>query len=305
MSFASATPLPATPNGVAGKGTPTGQSTQAKHRRSRHLNVAAAAVGILTAAVIVSAFAFFISGGRWFIVSTPSMGRTAPVGTFVLTAPIGQSQLLPGQIITFHPPTDPAEIYTHRIISNDNGAIRTRGDINGALDPWTLGRSDIIGRTIGVIPDLGWLIRGLPYLLIGVPVLWGVTRKFLSPPNRVAARVLGLSLLASVIAVVLKPFVGIVMLATFVEDGSAKATVVSTGMFPLRVQALGGTHVNLADGMVGTVSTPTAGHIGAYSVATSLHLPFLGWVLLGVFCAAPLIWCLIVGLPQREAGETE
>lgn len=309
--------MPVTPEDVAGKAARGRQSSHGRAPRAlrtsglrgakglRGIHVLVFAVVFLFTVIFLTASVFYLSGGRWFVVAAPSMGQTAPVGTFVLTAPVGAGRLLPGQIITFHPPAAPAQVYTHRIISNHKGVIQTRGDINSVSDPWTLDRSGIIGRAVAVVPGLGWLIRGLPYLVIGTVVLWVGTLRIVSLPNRAAVRITGLSLLVSIVAAVLKPFVGIAMLATFLEGGLTKATVVSTGLLPIRVQALGGTHVDLVDGMVGTVSAPSVGQVGGYSVATALHLPILGWVVLGLVCAAPLLWCLIVGLPASAAGESK
>ncbi|WP_434318962.1 S26 family signal peptidase [Leifsonia sp. P73] len=59
--------------------------------------------------------AFWSTGWRWFIVESPSMGRTAPVGTLVVTSPVSVSAVHVGDVITFHPPTSPDETYTHRV----------------------------------------------------------------------------------------------------------------------------------------------------------------------------------------------
>ncbi|RFA13148.1 hypothetical protein B7R22_14210 [Subtercola boreus] len=96
------------------------------------------AAAILLAVLLLAALVFFITGGRWFVVQTPSMGETAPVGTLILTTPTN-GQVAVGDIITFRPPTSPGEVYTHGIIAiSADGAISTRGDINGATDPWQL-----------------------------------------------------------------------------------------------------------------------------------------------------------------------
>ena len=101
---------------------------------------------VLTVAVVAVALGFQASGGRWFIVETPSMGQAAPVGTFVLTQPVAVGDLAVGDIVSFHPPTAPGEVYTHRIVSTDGGLVTTQGDINSVSDPWTLSDGDLIGR---------------------------------------------------------------------------------------------------------------------------------------------------------------
>ncbi|WP_367379197.1 S26 family signal peptidase [Subtercola boreus] len=104
----------------------------------RPVRVLLIAAAILLAVLLLAALVFFITGGRWFVVQTPSMGETAPVGTLILTTPTN-GQVAVGDIITFRPPTSPGEVYTHGIIAiSADGAISTRGDINGATDPWQL-----------------------------------------------------------------------------------------------------------------------------------------------------------------------
>jgi len=67
------------------------------------------------------------------MVTTPSMGPAAPVGTLILTRPVRIGDTRVGDIIAFHPPTEPRETFTHRVVTVDpDGGLRTRGDINGA-----------------------------------------------------------------------------------------------------------------------------------------------------------------------------
>ena len=257
-------------------------------------------VAIVAIALLASAALFRLNGGSWFIVETPSMGTAAPVGTFVLTGPTTRAELHVGDVIAFHPPTTPNETYTHRITAiSDAGLISTQGDINGAADPWQLTEQNVVGKATAIIPGLGWLIRGLPIVLLGLVVVWLVTSRVKVAPRKVAYRITGLSLVFSVAAFILKPFTGVVVEQIDVTDGTAKATVVGTGLLPIRVQADHGTYVDLVSGQIGHVTVPATANQDLYSISTALHLDFWGWVIFATTCCLPLLWTLIVGLPPR------
>jgi signal peptidase I len=301
ISMAPLVPVPV----PAGPG-PAGRRTDRLGARRSTLSAGlAAALVILVAVVAVAAAVFFGGGGRWFVVSTASMGEAAPVGTLVLTQAVAADELSVGEIITFRPPTAPGQVYTHRIEAiTASGTLSTRGDANGATDPWELGGSDVIGRAVAVLPAVGHAIRALPLLAIGLAALWALTARFVRPDDRSAARVLGASVVVSLTVFLLKPLVGVAILATAVENGSATATVVSTGVLPIRATVSGGTSVDLSSGMVGTLTAPVIGTADRYDVSTALNLPPAGWLVLGLVCALPLLWCLVVGLPART-GEQE
>jgi signal peptidase I len=275
-------------------------------RRSRSIaaNVligiaALAIVGMLAAAAI-----FFANGGRWFVVATPSMGTAAPVGTLVLTTPAAVPQLSVGDIISFHPPTAKSETYTHRIAAiSASGLISTKGDINGAPDPWALRPADLIGKASVVIPGLGWLIRAVPLLIIGIAVVWLVTRFVRSRQWRAAFRIVGAALTVSVAALILRPFTGLTVLQTNTTGHHANATVVSTGLLPIRVTAAHAQPLSLVDGQVGTISIPDFVAHHYYRLDTALNLDFWGWVVLILLCCIPFFAVLIFGLPPRDEHE--
>jgi signal peptidase I len=260
-------------------------------------------IGIATVALLSAliAIALFVAhGGRGFIVATPSMGTTAPVGTLLLTEPVHLTQLHVGDIISFHPPTAPAETYTHRITAISAGTLSTRGDINGASDPWRLRDGNLIGRATIVLPGIGWLIRGLPILAIGCSIVFGLSRLVTSLQLRSSFRILGVSLVVSFAAYVLKPFTGVQVLQTYVHGRTAGATVVSTGLLPIQVTAVHGTHVALLAGQVGQISIPTFLSDGYYKMASTLHLDGWQWIVFFLVCCLPLIAILIFGIPQKQ-----
>ena len=258
----------------------------------------------IAVALVAVAVVFQLMGGRWFIIETPSMGEAAPVGTFVLDNPTTTDQVRVGDVISFHPPTSPDEVYTHRVVEKtSDGGVITRGDINGANDAWTLEDADLVGKAWAVLPGLGWLVRSVPWLIGGAIVVWLLSRFARTAPRRASWFLVGLSLVASLIALILKPFVAVTILSTDADPAGATAKLVSTGLLPIRVQALGGSHVDLASGQVGNVDVPTLTTDGYYRLATTLDLGFWGWVVFVAVCCIPLLYVLVIGLPPETPDE--
>lgn len=257
--------------------------------------VVAAIAGML----LIASLLFLSAGGRWFVVETPSMGEAAPVGTFVVDMPVRAAALHVGDIVSFQVAAAPEATYTHRIIGIDaSGGIHTRGDINGATDPWTLTQENIVGSPVLLIPHLGWLFRAAPILLIGTLLIWILTSPFTDPITRSSLRVAGASLTTSYAAFILKPFVNVTMITNTATPTAVHATVVSSGMFPVRVDAHGGTSVHLVDGEVGRITISGLNRHGSYQLASNIDLDVFGWVLLIGMCLIPLVWCLAIGRIQ-------
>ncbi len=290
---------------VAGPETITGRRRGKSSRPTAKVLLPAflaVAVGLL---LLVAALGY-LGGMRWFIISTPSMGEAAPVGTLVVTAPVDLTELQVGDIVTFHPPTAPSQVYTHRVDSLTRGeGLLTRGDLNGAADPWIVHGDDVVGEAVSVLPGAGWLIRALPMVLIGSCVLWFLTRLVSDPGKRVAWRVLGLSLVVSIPAMVLSPFVAMSVLTTRMQPDGLEVSAVSTGMLPISVEANGGSSTQLVSGEMGTVSVSSVTESGEYHLASSLDLGPAGWVVLALVCGLPLMWCLVVGLPPAAEKDTD
>ncbi|MET0991659.1 MAG: signal peptidase I [Lacisediminihabitans sp.] len=281
---------------------------QGRHSARQQVSVRTLLVWVFSTLIVLlvaAALVFLAQGGRWFIVQTPSMGETAPVGTLILDAPVAAEDVAVGDIVTFHPPTDPRQVYTHRVVSiAADGALSTKGDINGAIDPWTLTSTDLIGTTVAVLPIVGWVLRAVPFLVGGVVFSWLLSFLFRSPAARSATRVVGLSVTTAVTAFVLHPFVGVVVETSRLTAHGAEATLVSTGILPITVSAVGGGKVSLASGELGVLSIPSLAENGHYALSSALDLPLVGWVVFGLVCSTPLLWCLIVGLPPKADRET-
>lgn len=243
--------------------------------------------------VLLAAALWWVTGGRWQSVATPSMGQAAPVGTLVLTRPVTTAQVHVGDIVTFRSPiTD--ETYTHRVIDIDpSGGLHSKGDINGAADPAVLHDKDLVGKVVARWWGIGWLLKALPLLLIGGLLIWYTTRRWVLPDRRLPVRMLGSSILVSITSLLLKPLVNFVVVVDLPSEGHTDLTLVSTGIFPIRVNATGGAHLDLVDGQIGALrATGDPGSHG-YQLTSAVHLTVIWWLVLIIIWLTPLMLGLL------------
>lgn len=262
---------------------------------SRSETVLAWSVAAIAALLLAAAVLFLSAGGRWFVVETPSMGEAAPVGTLVLDLPVDVDTLAVGDVVSFETDANPGVVYTHRIIAIDADGLHTRGDINGATDPWTLTQHDVIGTPALLVPHLGWLFRAAPILLVGTLLIWTLTSAFTDRVTRTCLRIAGGALTTSYAAFVLKPFVNVTTITNTSSPHGVEATIVSSGIFPVRVDAHGGNTVHLVDGQVGRVVIHELTKNGHYQLTSNIDLDPMGWAALVAVCLVPLVLCLAVG----------
>jgi hypothetical protein len=275
-------------------------------RTRRIIWISLASIGF---AFILIAAVFYLTGGRWFVIQTPSMGQYAPVGTLVLTTVAGLTGLHKGSTIAFHPPTAPAEVYFHRILSIGHGAIRTKGDINGTIDPWTLHAHDLVGGELVRFEGLGWIVEALPILLIGGLILQVITHFYVIGYWRFPVRVMGWSVLISLAAYIIRPFVRAVLLTQVVAHGAATSSLVPTGLFDLTAQAVRGSTTLLSPGEVGTVTTTHVATNGLFEVQLAPDLDLGAWLALAAVWLIPTLLCVIYAArhphPDRESDRAK
>lgn len=103
-----------------------------------------------------------------FVVGGPSMEPTIPVGAVVVTGPVSDPDLRPGDVVTMRVGPQQA-FFTHRIVRTveRDGAVwlETKGDNNAESDPSIVPASVVIGRVEHTIPILGYLIA-----LLSMPI---------------------------------------------------------------------------------------------------------------------------------------
>jgi signal peptidase len=123
-----------------------------------------------------------VLGYRTLTVLTGSMDPAYPAGSVVVVSQQPAAALHKGQVLVYEAPIDDHRVVTHRVteVFGDGGSyvVQTKGDANGAPDPW---RARIASPTVWTVrfgvPVLGSLIRLLrtpilhKVLVYGVPLL--------------------------------------------------------------------------------------------------------------------------------------
>ncbi|MBT2501291.1 S26 family signal peptidase [Curtobacterium sp. ISL-83] len=262
---------------------------------TRSETVLAWSVAAVAAVLLAAAVLFLTAGGKMFVVETPSMGEAAPVGTLVLDLPVDAASLHVGDIVSYRVPANPDVTYTHRVIAVGPTGIHTRGDVNGAVDPWTLTQENLVGSPVLMVPHIGWLFRAAPILLVGTLLILVLTSPFADRVTRGSLRIAGGALTAAYAAFVLKPFVAVTTITNTATPHQVHATVISSGMFPVRIDAHGGSSVHLVSGQVGRVTIDQLSANGHYDLTSSIDLDPAGWALLIGICLIPLVLCLAIG----------
>jgi signal peptidase I len=132
------------------------------------LGIAAVGIGILV----------FVAHAHFQTVTSGSMRPTISPGDVAVTQAVPVSSLKVGDVIVFYPPGVTAEPVMHRIVSLNNGLIKTRGDANNVDDPWQVTLSGTTAyRMVAVVPFLGWLTELqrpaliIAGLLVGLAIL--------------------------------------------------------------------------------------------------------------------------------------
>ncbi len=117
-----------------------------------------------SALLVVGVFAAtFGAGLRFYIVSSPSMGMTAPVGTLVAVR--GQASYAIGEVVSY---ARSGTVYTHRIVDITEQGFITQGDINASPDALPVAQSQIVGSVTFIGKNLGFLVEALPWLVLSL-----------------------------------------------------------------------------------------------------------------------------------------
>ena len=228
------------------------------------------------------------------------MAETAPVGTLLVTRPLDSAPLKTGEFVVFHPPTSPAETFAHRIVAIDaDGTVHTKGDLNGAVDPWTLRRSDVTAHVIARLWGLGWLMRVIPVLLIAGVAVFAVCHFAVRARNRLPVGVLLMSLAVAITLVWLRPLVRADVLNLHADRQNAQATLVSTGLLPVRAEAKDAGSIVLRPGQDGALRRSQTGE-SLFRVDIVAHFTPVLWLLLVCCWLLPFGVLVAVGVRPRE-----
>ena len=104
-------------------------------------------------------------GYRTSTMLTGSMEPGISPGDVVVTVPKPASEVEVGDVISYHIPVEDHRVETHRVVKvlhqrDGSIAIRTQGDANENVDPWTATlEGDEVWEMKAVVPKLGAVIR--------------------------------------------------------------------------------------------------------------------------------------------------
>jgi hypothetical protein len=185
------------------------------------------------------------------------------------------------------------------VVSITGGLVRTKGDLSAAPDPWTLHQDDLVGVVVARWWALGWWLQAGPLLVVGSGVVLLATAALRSG-RRLPARLVLLSLVACFALWRYHPLVRAETIDTVSERGGAEATMVSTGVLPVRLHATHGTAIHLVDGQVGRVTAANTGT--RYTFRVSPDLTLWWWVAVIGIGLIPLSVGLIIGVPDERVG---
>jgi hypothetical protein len=272
---------------------------------------------VVLAAVVVALVAVLgwnAAGGRLFVMATPSMCPTVCVGSLVADRQL-QGAVHVGELITFHPPSTPAETYTHEVSHIfANGTIQTRGVANPEADPWLITRSDIVGRVVFSVWELGWLLKALPLLAVGV-LFWMTARPWIGERTRRSWDRGWMTILAVLPLWLLHPLVSATVVSATLgvphHPHWATYTVVNTGILPVLFHVAKGRAVHVSTTGLGRVAGALSAN-GSLALHDTVSLPWWGWAVLALVVVSPLVgyvwhaWrddevVLTTGVPSRAA----
>jgi hypothetical protein len=279
--------------------TPIGTPSPLRRRRAhawnsaRGVNTRGILPLVVLGAVVLAVAAVLgwnLSGGRLLVMGSPSMCPTVCVGSLVADRPL-QGAVHVGELITFHPPSTRSETYTHEVSHVfANGTIQTRGAADPEHDPWLITRSDIVGRVVFSVWELGWLLKALPLFAVGV-LFWVTARPWIGERTRRSWDRGWMTVLTVLPLWVLHPLVSATVISTTLNLPHrrhwASDTVVNTGILPLSFHA--------AKGQVVHVSSTGLGHVagllsvnGSLKLHDTVSLPWWGWIALAPVVVSPL-----------------
>lgn len=140
-------------------------------------------VGLAVAVFLLLAVGPHVLGYRTMTMLTGSMAPMIEPGDVTVVTPIAVEDVTEGMVITYHQPVGDRSLVTHRVVevqrdSAGTVSVRTQGDANEAIDPWTATlQGDTAYQVRAVVPELGHLIQALrapvltQVLLYGAPAL--------------------------------------------------------------------------------------------------------------------------------------
>lgn len=114
----------------------------------------------ITIIIVIIIAMFLISGVRFLTVTGNSMNPEITQDDIVIVMPTDFKYLKIGDVITYRRNIKgDIFMFSHRIIDIGSGIIKTKGDNMPEPDEYNIMPEDVIGKMIGKIPYIGYLIR--------------------------------------------------------------------------------------------------------------------------------------------------
>lgn len=272
---------------------------------SRHRYLAGVVVLLVS---IITASTVWLAGYRMFYVVTPSMGTAMPVGSLTVTVPAAVDDISVGDVVTTR--LQNGATRTHRVIEETEAGLLTKGDLNKGTDAGATTDRNLVGRMEFNVPVLGWLVQMIPWIAGMWLIMWLVSTPLKDEVHRSRYRVTGLFLGFALSIVLVRPLLGTALLSMPVDSaaGTATANVVSTGLLPVRVEALGEggepSEVMYRSGAQGHAVIRETNDRGEF---VALPRPVLTWpwIVAGLFLlASPWAW-FYLQYRRNRINETE
>jgi signal peptidase len=116
-----------------------------------------------------------VAGYRVQVIVSGSMEPAIKTGSLLLTRNPRPGSYVPGDIISFYPPSRERVLVTHRLLKvyqNASGVRvgETKGDANPVKDPWVISMGSVTGKGVVAVPYVGYLLR-----LLNTPLAFLVT----------------------------------------------------------------------------------------------------------------------------------
>ena len=118
--------------------------------------------GLVILLLLTAVLTFFAPRFGWQVdtVLSGSMEPAIPTGSILVSRPVTPDEINIGDIITFSG-SGRDRFITHRVtaIGQSNGIVfTTKGDANNAVDPLTVPAEHVVGKVLGFIPFLGFIL---------------------------------------------------------------------------------------------------------------------------------------------------
>jgi hypothetical protein len=182
--------------------------------------------------------------------------------------------------------------------------METRGVGNPGHDPWLITRSDIVGEEVFTVWGLGWLLKALPFLAVGV-LAWVLVRPWIGRHTRRAWDRCWITVLTVLPLWAWHPLVRATVLSTTNDPshrGWDRSTVVNSGILPVSFRTSSG---GVVSHVVSAHTTQVAGPLnehGSLIVHEGASLYWWGWTIVAAVVVSPLAGYLWRSWRNDESG---